>query len=317
MKKKLITSVLAVLMVAGAMFALSACTKTELSSGTATYGSVGMEKHSYFPYATVTVDGEGKVTAVELNEAFGPTGKLWAETSTAAATVAGTTITVGNTTIAYNNPWYKNGSTTVSSIAQDMYTKATLAERQTAVNDKYYISIAGEIFKMTVKNIVCGHLRIDALVFVAKNDANKVLTDEYLAGNIKWYVDAIKANTVFACDANGTKLTDWTPADGAFLKGDDASTYYPTRGLNGANFKKAMGELSAFAISKNCEFEYVYAAGGNFEGKRVKDLVLSVPGDGTTQASSLNADTYLNYAASYLEHAVIAKEMAMAARTLG
>ena len=102
---------------------------------TLTYGEVGVEKHSYFPYTTATVEGS-TIKQLEIGEAFGPTGKVWLDQSVATPSVA------------YNNPWYPaiKNATLVADYTGGGY---AYAEGLDAAQ-RHYINIGGQQFVLSV-----------------------------------------------------------------------------------------------------------------------------------------------------------------------
>jgi hypothetical protein len=298
MKKKVLA--LALILVMALTVGLVACSGGG-KDATATYGEVGTEKHSYFPYATVAVNGKGEITSVELGEAFAPAGKIWAEQAD-----------TGVLTYAYNNPWHVGAKALLTAANQ---AKTTAEKTVLLESNPQYCSIDGKIFQLEVSRQVYGNVRLEAFVFVEKSTANNkiYLTDKYLAEHIEWYVNAIKANTVFACNATGIKLEGaaGTPADGAYLKQDPDSTYRAAYYLGGENFKTAMTSLAAFLKEKQCKIEFVVKTGeanavitGNWANVRVKDWEPAV----VTGATA----TYFQYGASYAQMAVKAYSYAVA-----
>lgn len=282
-----------------------------LGSKTAYYSEVGLENHNYYPYAIATVT-DGAIAALEMGEVFSPSGKLVVEPA-------------GN---AYRNAWYPG----LAGLATSHSTHA--AAEAIAAADRHYISIAGQVYVLSVwnGNFNAGNVRTtNPLIFrtVGTVASAQWLTDRYIADNIKWYYDAIKAGTVFACDQSGVKRTgtavtiggatfnfDVPPGNNAaFMKNDPTSDYYPPRGLSGPPFKKAMEMIADHIVTNNGIIEFEKAAGGNWNGDRIKNFNFhslqndSVLFDGVTQASSQN-DQYLNYAASYAEVAIKAIQMA-------
>lgn len=114
---------------------------------TYTYGEIGIEKHSYFPYATTSVKGN-TINTLEVGEAFGPTGKLWVNDSDV----------VGDSrTIDYNNPWYpklggrdrNTGELLPNTIQTRGYDFDSI--ESLSPSNRHYISIDGKTYVLSSK----------------------------------------------------------------------------------------------------------------------------------------------------------------------
>jgi len=155
------------------------------------------------------------------------------------------------------------------------------------------------------------------------------LSDKYIADNMEWYIDSINSDKVFACDSTGARRSGTatidgvdmdfskSPADGALLKDDENSTYQPSRGLNGANFRPAMQLIAQKIIDGNGTVEFVKVeSGGNWDGLRIKDIdyysIFDV--DASTGATADNKEEFnqkwLQYGATYAQVAIKALQIA-------
>jgi hypothetical protein len=323
MKKKVLALVLILTM--ALTVGLVACSGVTVGEGSATYGEVGKDKHLYFPYAIVTVEANKDIKEIEIGEAFSPTGKIFLENGQRGQAD-------GSLKVTYNNPWYK-GFAAARALAEAVGTgainnadllAAAIAAKKAAIADTYYISIDDEVFVLTIGRQTTGNSIVDtALVFQSKTTATKLLTDDYLAKNIGWYVAAAKADKIFACDAAGTRLADDNAlagfVNGSILKqgeGTRVLTNYLGHGLDGeGDFKESMQALEAFAKSNNLTFETkAVASGGNYAGLRAVGLTFD-PAliTSATNIATIN-DTHLQYAVTYLNVAKQAYLLACAAR---
>lgn len=284
-----------------------------MSKITYTYGEIGQEGHAYLPYAIATAV-DGKVQDLEIGDAFLPTGKILFNVSTQGINAM------------HMSPWYPKIGSDIKAKNYDFATIEALSLEQ-----RHFISIDSKVFVLSVKeNFLSSNLMTNNILTFRAYSANETpetiaaadyLTEQYIVDNITWYIGAINANTIYACDNKGSKRSgtvsidgveiDFSacPSDGAFKKNDPNSRYAGFKQLQGTNFKPAMELISKTILQQNGKPEFIKVQnGGNIVNLRLKNLNLASVikhNDGYDVNSR-----YLKYHASYAKIAIKAFNIA-------